>query len=76
MAVPRSNGEHAMIDCAVSQFSYGKIEDCRLRGVQLPVPGGYDTKGELTTDPTEIEKHGESFQWDTGKEADCLSCLI
>ena len=40
MAVPRSNGEHAMIDCAVSQFSYGKIEDCRLRGVQLPVPGG------------------------------------
>ena len=28
MAVPRSNGEHAMIDCAVSQFSYGKIEDC------------------------------------------------
>ena len=38
LAVPRSNGEHAMIDCAVSQFSYGKIEDCRLRGVQLPVP--------------------------------------
>ena len=56
MAVPRSNGEHAMVDCAVSQFSYGKIEDCRLRGVQLPVPGGYDTKGELTTDPAEIEK--------------------
>ena len=56
MAVPRSNGEHAMIDCAVSQFSYGKIEDCRLRGVQLPVPGGYNEQGELTTDPAEIEK--------------------
>ena len=56
MAVPRSNGEHAMIDCAVSQFSYGKIEDCRLKGLKLPVPGGYDTKGELTTDPSEIEK--------------------
>ena len=57
MAVPRSNGEHAMIDCAVSQFSYGKIEDCRLRGVQLPVPGGYDTKGEHDNRvPTEIEK--------------------
>lgn len=56
MAVPRSNGEHAMIDCAVSQFSYGKIEDCRLNGRQLPVPGGYDTKGQLTTDPAEIEK--------------------
>lgn len=56
MAIPRSNGEHAMIDCAVSQFSYGKIEDCRLRGVQLPVPGGYNEQGELTRDPAEIEK--------------------
>ena len=56
MAVPRSNGEHAVIDCAVSQFSYGKIEDCRLRGVQLSVPGGYNEAGELTTDPAEIEK--------------------
>ena len=56
MAIPRSNGEHAMIDCAVSQFSYGKIENCRLTGVQLPVPGGYNEKGELTTDPAEIEK--------------------
>lgn len=56
MAVPRSNGEHAVIDCAVSQFSYGKIEDCRLRGVKLPVPGGYNEAGELTDDPAEIEK--------------------
>ena len=56
MAIPRSNGEHVVIDCAVSQFSYGKMEDCRLKGIQLPVPGGYDTKGNLTTDPAEIEK--------------------
>lgn len=55
-AVPRSNGQHVVIDCAVSQFSYGKIEDCKLKGIQLPVPGGYDTKGNLTTDPAEIEK--------------------
>ena len=32
------------------------MEDCRLKGIQLPVPGGYDTKGNLTTDPAEIEK--------------------
>lgn len=56
MAIPRSNGEHAVVDCAVSQFSYGKIEDCKLKGIQLPVPGGYDTAGNLTTDPAEIEK--------------------
>ena len=56
MSVPRSNGEHVVVDCAVSQFSYGKIEAYRLAGTQLPVPGGYDTEGNLTTDPTEIEK--------------------
>ena len=28
----------------------------RSKGLQLPVPGGYDTKGELTKDPAEIEK--------------------
>lgn len=56
MAIPRSNGDHVVIDCAVSQFSYGKIEDCRLKGLKLPVPGGYDSEGNLTTDPAEIEK--------------------
>ena len=32
------------------------IRHCRLKGQQLPVPGGYDTNGNLTTDPGEIEK--------------------
>ena len=40
----------------VSQFSYGKIEEARLKGNQLPVPGGYDEDGNLTTDPAAIEK--------------------
>lgn len=56
MAIPRSNGRHVVLDCAVSQFSYGKMEEARLKGQQLPVPGGYDTEGNLTTDPAEIEK--------------------
>ncbi len=56
MSIPRSDGEHVLVDCALSQFSYGKIEDCRLRGDQLPVPGGYNAAGELTTDPGEIEQ--------------------
>lgn len=58
IAVPRSNGEHVVIDCAMAQFSYGKIEDCRLKGIELPVAGGYDEKGELTTNPSAIEKTG------------------
>lgn len=56
IAVPRSNGQHLVVDCAVSQFSYGKMEEYKLKGLQLPVYGGYDTKGNLTTDPAEIEK--------------------
>lgn len=56
MAIPRTNGEHVVLDCAVSQFSYGKLELCRLNGTKLPVPGGYDEEGNLTTDPAEIEK--------------------
>ena len=56
MAVPRSNGEHVLVDCAMSQFSYGKLENSRLNGQQLPVPGGYNAEGKLTTDPGEIEQ--------------------
>ncbi len=55
-AVPKSNGDHVVVDCAVSQFSYGKIEEAKLKGIQLPVPGGYDEDGNLTTDPAAIEK--------------------
>lgn len=56
LAVPRSNGEHIMVDCALSQFSYGKLETMRLAGKQLPVVGGYDADGSLTTDPAAIEE--------------------
>lgn len=56
MSVPRSNGAHVVLDCAVSQFSYGKIEEARLKGQQLPVPGGFDENDNLTTDPGAIEK--------------------
>lgn len=56
LAIPRSNGQHVVVDMAMAQFSYGKLEETRLRGAQLPLPGGYNTAGEPTTDPAEIEK--------------------
>lgn len=56
LAVPRANGEHIMVDCAMSQFSYGKLESTRLAGQQLPVVGGYDENGQLTRDPAAIER--------------------
>lgn len=56
LAVPKSDGAHIMVDCALSQFSYGKLETTRLAGKQLPVVGGYDKDGNLTRDPGAIEE--------------------
>jgi 3-dehydro-L-gulonate 2-dehydrogenase len=55
LCIPRNEG-HVMMDGAMAQFSYGAIESAKFAGKQLPVPGGYDTKGNITTDPAEIEK--------------------
>ncbi len=55
MAVPRQEG-HVVVDLAMAQFSYGQLENHKLRGAQLPVAGGYDSEGNITTDPVEIEK--------------------
>ena len=53
LAVPY-NDEAIVLDMAMSQFSYGTMESCRLAKRQLPLPGGYDKNGKLTTDPTAI----------------------
>jgi 3-dehydro-L-gulonate 2-dehydrogenase len=55
VAIPRPDGAHVVLDMAVSQFSYGTISAYAARGEQLPVPGGYDATGELTTDAAAIE---------------------
>lgn len=54
-AVPRAEG-HVVVDMAVAQFSYGKMEELQMKGQLLPIPGGFDTKGEITRDPGEILK--------------------
>lgn len=56
IAVPRANGRHVVVDCAMAQYSYGKIEEYRRSGASLPFPGGFDGEGRLTCDPAEIEK--------------------
>lgn len=53
IAVPRDEG-HILLDMAMSQYSNGKLEVLKQQGKQLPLPGGYDTKGELTIEPAEI----------------------
>ena len=55
LAVPKKDG-HVVLDTAMSLFSYGKMEKFRLKGEQLPFDGGFNSDGELTRDPDEIEK--------------------
>jgi 3-dehydro-L-gulonate 2-dehydrogenase len=47
-----------VLDMAMSQFSYGSVELHQLRKKDLPLPGGYDSRGTLTTDPDAILKSG------------------
>ncbi len=54
LAVPRANGRHVLYDGALSQFSYGAMEDAARRGGTLPVAGGFDRAGELTRTPADI----------------------
>jgi len=53
IAVPRTEG-HLVLDMAMQQFSYGKLQEYELKGEQLPVTGGYDDHSKPTTDPTTI----------------------
>ncbi len=48
------NNEAIVLDMAMTQFSMGKIEAYKIKGEQLPIPGGYNKDGKLTTDPSEI----------------------
>lgn len=55
IAVPRKGG-NVVLDMAVSQYSYGKIGQYAADKKPLPLPGGYDTDGNLTTDPEAIRQ--------------------
>jgi len=52
-AVPFGN-EAIVLDSAMSQYSYGKMELFRMEGKKLPFPGGFDSNGKMTDDPYEI----------------------
>jgi 3-dehydro-L-gulonate 2-dehydrogenase len=54
IAVPRAGG-HVVLDMAMSQFSVGALQTYRARREPLPVIGGYDSEGQLCTDPAAIE---------------------
>lgn len=53
MALPY-NDKAIVLDMAMSQFSYGAMEMAVMKNEKLPVYGGYDSKGNLTNDPSAI----------------------
>ncbi|MFY0606480.1 MAG: 3-dehydro-L-gulonate 2-dehydrogenase [Cyclobacteriaceae bacterium] len=53
ISIPRKEG-HIVLDMAMSQFAFGKINEYKLRGEQLPYDGGWDEDHNLSKDPEKI----------------------
>lgn len=53
IAVPYGD-EAIVLDMAMSQYSYGRMESKALAHSKLDFPGGYNSANELTCDPAEI----------------------
>lgn len=60
LAVPYHT-EAIVLDMAMSQFSYGTMEAYQMRKQELPVAGGFDNEGNMTTDPDAILDSGRSL---------------
>ncbi len=58
MGAPGAGGEHLVLDMALSQFSFGKLETHRAEKKPLPVAGGMDASGVATTDAGAILNGG------------------
>ena len=57
MACPGEKGGPVLLmDMAISQYAYGKLQVTRLAGKKLPFPGGFDKDGNVTDDPGAIEE--------------------
>ena len=52
-AIPKAGG-HIVLDMAITQYSFGKLWQYNNENKPLPVPGGYDEEGQLTTDAAAI----------------------
>ena len=57
LAMPYKD-EAIVLDMAMSQYSYGKMEMTAMKNEQLPTAGGFDKNGNLSTDPQSIIESG------------------
>lgn len=69
MAVP--GNPPVLVDCSMSQYSYGQLEIAHLNDRELPVVGGYDNDGKLTKDPMCYGKINGYYPWAFGRARAC-----
>lgn len=60
VGVPRGDAP-VVVDMALSQYSYGRLEAAARRGEALPVPAGHDEQGRLTLDPAAVLRSGRAL---------------
>ena len=60
IGIPRADGP-LVLDMAISQISSGKLEIYGRAGEPLPVAGGYDGEGGLSTDAAAIRASGRQL---------------
>jgi 3-dehydro-L-gulonate 2-dehydrogenase len=60
IAIPNENAP-ILLDMAMSQFSFGKMENYQMQNEDLPVNGGWDENGKLTKKPKEVLKTEQSL---------------
>jgi 3-dehydro-L-gulonate 2-dehydrogenase len=56
IGIPRKKGA-IVLDMAMSQFSYGKMNTYLRAGKSMPFDAGFDQEGELTKDPQTVIEH-------------------
>lgn len=57
IALPHQN-QAIVLDMAMSQYSYGKMEDLQKVKEELPLPGGFNSNNQLTANPSEVLASG------------------
>ncbi|TDS18967.1 3-dehydro-L-gulonate 2-dehydrogenase [Maribacter caenipelagi] len=60
IAIPRKEG-HVVLDMALSQFSFGKMQSLDLKNKELPFHGGWGSNNELSKHPRDIMDSGRAL---------------
>ncbi len=59
LAIPGPEDIPLVLDMALSQYSYGKLDTIERAGEHLDFPGGLDENGQMINDPGEILRTGQ-----------------